>query len=371
MCGNFFKNPLKSVEHIVTDPIGSITKNLPTVLDSAALAFQPELLPLAQGVGTAGSDIAKGQSVGKALKSGAVSGIETLAGQEALGSVGIGGGNSYLNDVLGVDISPAATGLPDIGGSVASLVNSASSGISSAANDLATSIGISPSQAQDIISTNSPITASATNGTTGLGGNVGSISQLLKNSSGFQNTLGLSPEGANIIAQATGSGVDNASSGGVLDFLKKNASLLLPAASVGQSVVNSFQNPKGLRQLENAGGQALNTVNSLINSETTGQLPPGQENIVQQQLNDSISAIKSHYAQLGLSGSSVENQAIQQAQNSAIQQRAQLANQATQTGLKALDATDSIYNNIMQTILNKDTNLSNSLSNLASASVGV
>lgn len=87
------------------------------ILDVAAIATgNPELLPFAQAAGSTISGVSQGESFGKALGQGAIGGAEALAGQEALGALGIGSGNSLVNNALGIDISPGATGLPDVGG---------------------------------------------------------------------------------------------------------------------------------------------------------------------------------------------------------------------------------------------------------------
>jgi hypothetical protein len=101
------------------------------VSDVAAVATgNPELIPLINaGERTAGG-LAKGESFGKALGQGAISGGEALAGQELAGAVGIGEGNSAFNKALGINISPAATGLPNIGGFISDTASKAMGGVS-------------------------------------------------------------------------------------------------------------------------------------------------------------------------------------------------------------------------------------------------
>lgn len=92
---------------------------------AAAVTGNPELIPLINaGVTTAG-DLATGDSIGKSLGQGALAGGEALAGQEALGAVGVGEGNSTFNDALGITgDNPAGTGLPDIGADFNSAIGS-------------------------------------------------------------------------------------------------------------------------------------------------------------------------------------------------------------------------------------------------------
>jgi len=78
----------------------------------------PELIPAANAAESFGEGLASGEGVGKAAIGGLESGGESLAGQELAGAVGIGSGNSFVNDALGIDLSPSATGLPDLGSSI-------------------------------------------------------------------------------------------------------------------------------------------------------------------------------------------------------------------------------------------------------------
>jgi hypothetical protein len=96
---------------------------LTTVADAAAVATgQEELLPLVNAGVSTGENLAKGKGLGTSLGKGLVSGGEALAGQELAGAVGIGSGNTAVNNALGVDISPGATGLPDIGGGISDAI---------------------------------------------------------------------------------------------------------------------------------------------------------------------------------------------------------------------------------------------------------
>lgn len=92
---------------------------------------QPELIPVANAAISA----ANGGGVKGALEAGG----ESLLGQEALGAVGIGDGNSFVNDALGINDTPIGTGLPDIGGSINSALGSVGG---SGATDPATGLSV-------------------------------------------------------------------------------------------------------------------------------------------------------------------------------------------------------------------------------------
>lgn len=87
------------------------------VEDAALIATgNPEFIPLANAATRTAGGVARGESFGKALGQGAISGGEAFAGQEVAGALGFGSGNTAVNDALGINISPAATGLPDVAG---------------------------------------------------------------------------------------------------------------------------------------------------------------------------------------------------------------------------------------------------------------
>lgn len=112
---------------------------------------------------------------------------------------------------------------------------------------------------------------------------------------------------------------------------------------------------------------AINAANQLVGSEASGVLPPGQEAGVDQALQSDIANIKARYASMGMSGSSAEQQDIANAQQSAVAQRAQLAQQATTTGLNALQLTDSVYQTLVTDQLNRQQELSNAFANFFSS----
>lgn len=122
---------------------GFLGNALPVISDViAAFTGNAELIPLINAGETAGLDLSKGDSLGKSLGQGAISGGEALAGQEAFGALGIGQGNTAFNSALGITgDNPAGTGLPDVGRGISSLFSS--TGLNSTTGD-ASSIPTSP-----------------------------------------------------------------------------------------------------------------------------------------------------------------------------------------------------------------------------------
>lgn len=151
--------------------------------------------------------------------------------------------------------------------------------------------------------------------------------------------------------------------GGFMDFLKRNP-WLLPAGAVGMAALQGNQPIAGEKQLKELAAQAAG-VGKLSNTLQTGQLPPGAEGLVQNALNDTIAGIRSNYANMGLSGSSMEAQDIAAAQSRAAAQRFQLASAITTQGLDAAGLSANIYAQIAQLQLGQDSELSNALAALS------
>jgi hypothetical protein len=106
----------------------------------------------------------------------------------------------------------------------------------------------------------------------------------------------------------------------------------------------------------------------------TGVLPPGAQAMVDQATQAAIATIKSRFASMGMGESAQEAQAIAQVQQSAAAQSFQLALQMQQAGQSAIGTAEqalslqgTIYSNLMSATIQQDTNLSNAISNFASA----
>lgn len=305
----------------------------------------------------------------------------------------------------GSGIGSSVTGIPASAGGVAegNLFNSASDYISQAINGTTangatglTNPDISP---QFSIPGTTPA-AAPTAGTGGAGAAGGDFGSSLNSDFGVNNVAPvapaagagasaagpavpipqggfLSPATGNAINQAVGgagsaAGVAAPSSGimsTITNALKGTGSslgTLGQVASLGGIAKNLLApEPKGTNELLSAGSNALNTESQLINDEATGTLPPGQQATINQQVQDAQNTIRSKYASMGLSGSDQERQALQAASDQGVQLSTQAATQATQSGLTALGATNSIYSTILQSILGNNNNLSSSIATLS------
>ena len=162
-----------------------------------------------------------------------------------------------------------------------------------------------------------------------------------------------------------------AGGGSFADFLKgtlkDNKNLIVPGLAMGASML-AKPNIEGLGDLKDIAGAAGRTANELIPSVSTGQLPAGAQTQVNTAVQDAITSIKSKYAQMGMSGSTMEAQEISSAQARGEAMKFDMANKLTQTGLAAAGVASGDYETIMKTLLQQDSALQTALANFASSS---
>ena len=188
--------------------------------------------------------------------------------------------------------------------------------------------------------------------------------------------------------------------GSVGSTLSNNAGWLVPAAALGFEALNqpSVPSPQGLTgnltgiatPETTAGTSLLNTGQSIItqgqglvqplaSGAGPGSLPSGAEAELSQATQSAIATIRSQYASMGLSGSTMEQQAINEVQSNALTQRYNIATQMAQTGLNeintgegvtgqgtgALNSASSIYSNLLDQSLQSDAALQSAVSGFA------
>lgn len=92
-----------------------------------------------------------------------------------------------------------------------------------------------------------------------------------------------------------------------------------------------------------------------------GQLPPGEQAGINAALESAIASIKSDYASRGESGSSAEQEAIDQARQNAQTQTATMAQSLFSTGLSEVNSSSQIYDEIMQANVAQNKDLSSAI----------
>lgn len=158
--------------------------------------------------------------------------------------------------------------------------------------------------------------------------------------------------------------------GDATSFLKNNASWLVPAAGMGYAALSGNKTPPAQGQLQsNAKTLTKNATGLMAPLASGAPLPVGAEMGIQENSTGQEAAIRSKFASMGLSGSSMEAQALAQVQQSANTQRFQQAQSLYNQGLSSIGAADTVTSNIMQTQLAQDNAMTSALAKFAAASV--
>lgn len=398
--GEVLSNPITEV---LSDVVATATGN-------------PELIPLINGAETASGDLVRGQSLGKSLAQGALSGGEALAGQEALGAVGIGQGNTAFNNALGITgDNPLGTGLPDIGNGISNLFGSSSSTPGAAT----TSAGaVNGANAGGAVASGSPLSsapaggaagsaagAAAPAGVAGTGGDVtlndpaSSFSSAANAAGGSSpGTQGLTAADSNFLGNAQNSAattnVSAPGSVGSSSLASAGAAAAAPQ-SWGQKAISALTSPssliaggglaldaakqaglvgnnvpKGQNQVENIAAQENQQGQQLQGYLQSGTLPPGLQQTLNQATEAAKASIRSKYAASGSSGSSAEQQELAAVDSNAQGQGSQLALQLLNTGINETGMASQLYQQLMNNSISQDNQLGSSIANFASAAGG-
>lgn len=183
---------------------------------------------------------------------------------------------------------------------------------------------------------------------------------------GMGSGTGTAPPG-NASPSLLSQGWNLISGGGGIPGLTKNLSPLIAAGGIGNALLRGPGQIPQKAGLEANAAQLQQNAGPLLNAMNTGELPPGEESMVDQQLQSQINGIKAKYAQMGLSGSTMEQQDISNAQNSATAQRAQLAQQATQTGISESTTASADLNQLAEYQLKQQEDLQNQIAAMLQA----
>lgn len=171
--------------------------------------------------------------------------------------------------------------------------------------------------------------------------------------------------------------------GGVLgdvgSWIGRNKDLIgggLIASNIGKQLLSPPTIP-GQGNLDASTILAHNLAGELAGRASAGSaLTPEQQASANATLQGQIAAIKAHYAQLGMSGSSAEQTDIAQAQNRALgnqagiqTQNAELSNQQASTALQAVNAANAPTIAIANQQLSQDQQLSDAIAQMAAAAL--
>jgi hypothetical protein len=142
---------------------------------------------------------------------------------------------------------------------------------------------------------------------------------------------------------------------GIMSWLQKNPAALIGALPLAMSL---FQGNNQLLPAETALTKlATETQGESAALEAplfSGVLPPGAQEAVDAATRANIASVKSRFAEMGLAGSTMEDQAVQGVQRNAAAQQFQIADQLVGQGITAQGQTANIYSDLLRTQMTKD-----------------
>jgi hypothetical protein len=354
----------------------SIGSLLQTVAPIAGAIIAPELLPEI-GLLNATADAAIGAGIGGLASGGGIKGAledAALAGSgagvvnnlgdivsgvsDALGSGSSAAGSSGASGASGASTATTAAEPVAVGGKGTSAISGAGS-ITGDAGDAQLLNNAKGAQAATQGAFQTPSAA--------LNEQVAGLTKADQGLLDSAQNAAVSAPSTGKIAADVGSAASK-SSGGLLSGLLsgKNSNLLLPAAELALSAAKSNQSIPGQGALTDIANQQSKVGTNLASSLSTGALPAGAQAQIDQSVASQIAQIRSKYAQMGLSGSSMENQDIAAVQRSAQEQAYTAASNATNTGLTALNNASATTQTIANQKLQQDQELQNAINSMAS-----
>ncbi len=407
---------------------GGIGGLLGSLLGGVGAALFPEIgipaLALEAGgsfLGSAAGGLASGEPIGKALlggaEAGALTGVTAGVG-DLIAGVPLGSTEGPLSGLFGGSVGGGGAGAASAV-DTAALTAGGDAGIGAAgqlaaASPMAASPGgfsigggdisnIAASTGASIppIPTSLGVSSPGGEGFTGglnaadLGGQnfVGSITDAGStgggNGSVFPTSSGGGPGGAvNELGQPDFS--SGASGGGdlgskILGYITNNPGLLLGTGLLGSELLMNRGVPQDLINPLKTGASGLNTTAAgLIGggqqdlaSLQTGQVPPGAQSLLDQTTASAKASVRSNFANLGLSGSTMEADKLAQVDQNVAAQKWQIIQGLVQSGLgevgagvNAANSANSIYTKIMEAELGDDKATQDALSRFAAAIAG-
>jgi len=303
---------------------------------------------IGSGIGTAASDIG--------------SGLGQIGGDLVSGAKDVFGG---IGNALGGLFGASGGGGPLSPGTIANTASSPAAGVAAAAPASATSaaaFGMPPSldtSGLAAFDTAKGIDPSA------LGLPAASAPVI---SSGLPSVAGVPiPDGSGI-----GPGIAPnalASGGGMSSFLQSlvNPKTALPLGLLGLDLIHGMGEPAEVKQLKALEAQQAGLANkdtALATAEQEGILPAGGQRLIEEKLRANEAAIRTKYAQMGMSGSSAEAQDLQGARDQALAEQFSVGQQLAATGLSAAQAATGQESSLLSAILAQEMSQGDELGNI-------
>jgi len=314
------------------DYVGSALSDAGTAVGNAASSVGSGIADAASAVGSGISDAAS--AVGSALGIGGDAGsVGTLAQDTTAATAGTG--------FTGAVVPTAA---PGVGAGASAIAAPASADVIDS-TDPALAVGGAAKGADMAATPDTAGWSSPPNGT------------------GSAATPSLSQISGDVSAGNYGQAVSDVGS-----KLGANSSWLVPAGSLGASMLLGNSQPKGSTQVSQEAAQLSTAGQQLQSYITNGTLPPGVQSAITSASATSKAAVKANYAKMGMSGSTAEAADLAAVDQAATTQGTNIALQLLQQGVSDTQISSQLYGELMKNAISSDNSLVSALSSLASAS---
>ena len=364
-----FTNPGKAIGRIFS------LKNLVPDVTTAAGAFLGG--PIGAGIGNFAGEAIEGKPLGQAAISGLEVGGIDAATAGLLGNSNIGGALS--KSLNGTVVGNAFSGLENsaVGQDVSGLVSDAKSGI----GNLGSALGLTNAAGTAVPATagTGTIIGNGINSAAaklGLGGAGGSILGNAVNSAGSALGIGAPSAGGAAAPAVASTAAPAASSGGIggilgdLGITKANA---LPAAIAAGGLLydsSRSQNIPGEAQLQSKANQLASQGTQLQSYLQSGTLPTGVQSSIDQASQAAEAQVRSQYAEMGLSGSSMEAEALASVKQNTAAQGASIASSLLSQGVSESQIASQLYGDLLTFNQQQNTATGGAISSLAEALAG-
>ncbi len=128
--------------------------------------------------------------------------------------------------------------------------------------------------------------------------------------------------------------------------------------------------PSAGTALQGQAADAASEARTLTAYQQSGTLPAGLQSVVDMNTNAGLAKVRSSYAQLGLSGSTMEAQALAQVKEGASAQTAEIASQLAQEGAQYAGLAGSETSNVLRAQLDQQGQFTQALSLFARGLAG-
>jgi hypothetical protein len=327
---------------------------LPTIIGATIGSAVPGVgTALGASLGAGAGSLARGDSIGKAFGQGALAygGARVLGGLSSPASSG-GGGIGLPSFLRGTAVDRIIPSMDDISGVFGRTAGSPVSG------------GIGPTQGTGVIGS----VGRAASGISDAIPNVG-LSDIFGSGAqvpGASAAPVTDPSAQLPWLQQGAQQATDAVAPGFESFLRNNQGLL-SAAGLGAQALMGDRESAMERNLRDSANRARGYADTFINAGTTGQLPQGLSEGIMQGYEAAKAAIRNKYAGLGLSGSTMEMQELNNLEQRLATQKFDASMNLANTGFQAAGVADATYRALLQNEMNNDIQLMEAIARLSGA----